>query len=201
MTITSLDPRINRFQVDEKSKPDNSVREQFQTYEVFVQQKEDKPLIHVGVVHSPDPELAFILAKEQYSRRYTCSGLAVVRTSDVHTSPYTDGDQSVYDIISKKTSKKGEKEAYQVFHLQKRGKQRVHAGEVRAHNPEEALAKAGKEFGDTKVYNVWVIATRHFRFSDEDDKVIWSTLPDKTFREAIDYKGAGKIKEFKESQH
>ena len=34
----------------------------------------------------------------------------------------------------------------------------------------------------------------------EDDKVIWETLPEKSFRDAIAYRGADKIKKFKEEQ-
>lgn len=199
--MKSLDPRINRFGLDEDSSElRKNELDQFETYEVFVQLKEGKPLNHAGIVHSPDLELAFVLAKEQYSRRHTCSGLAVVKTENVHTSPYTDGDKNAYDTINNNASKEGDEDAYQVFHLLKRGKQHVHAGHVVAHNPEEAFVEAKKEFGDNKVLNIWVIATNDFRFSDEDEKIIWSTLHEKGFREAIAYKASDKIKNFKERQ-
>lgn len=199
--MESLDPRVNRFKLNEDpSELKKNDLDQFETYEVFVQLKEGKPLNHAGIIHAPDVELAFILAKEQFSRRHTCSGLAVVKTEKVHASTYTDGDQNAYDTINFNASKKANEEAYQVFHLLKRGKQHVHAGQVLAHNPEEAFVQAKKEFGDSKVFNVWVVATNNFRFSDEEEKIIWSTLPEKGFREAVAYKASDKIKTFKESQ-
>ncbi|MGK7391718.1 MAG: phenylacetic acid degradation b [Candidatus Cyclobacteriaceae bacterium M2_1C_046] len=199
--MKSLDPRLNRIGLDEdQSEVKKKELDQFETYEVFTQLKEKQPLNHAGIVHSPDLEMAFILAKEQYSRRLMCAGLAVVRTDHVHVSAYTDGDKNAYDTIIPVASKEGEEDAYQVFHLKKRGKQHVHAGTVMAHNPEEAFEEAKNSLGDQLVYNVWVIATSDFRFSDEEEKVIWSTLNEKSFRDAIAYKAADKIKQFKERQ-
>lgn len=199
--MNSLDPRINRFGLNENPEEvKKDELDQFETYQVFVQLKEGKPLNTAGIVHAPDLEMAFVLAKEQFSRRFTCSGLAVVRTDKVHVSGYTDGDTSAYETIDPAPSGEGEEEAYQVFHLQKRGKQHVHVGPVMAHNPEEAFAEAKKQFGDEKVFNIWVITTSDFRFSSEDEKIIWSTLDEKGFRDAIAYKAADKIKAFKERQ-
>lgn len=199
--MKSLDPRINRLNIKEDSSEVNkSNLDQLGTYEVFVQLKEDKPLSHAGIVHSPDPELAFVLAKEQFSRRYTCSGLAVVGTGNVYASAYTDNNENAYDTITNNVTKEGDEDAFQVFHLLKRGKQHVHAGQVVAHNPEEAFLEAKKQYGQIKVFNVWVVATSSFRFSDEDEKIIWSTLPEKSFREAISYKASDKIKSFLERQ-
>lgn len=200
--MKSLDPRLNRIGLDEsESDLEKKHLDQFETYEVFIQLKENKPLNHAGIVHSPDLEMAFILGKEQYSRRLMCSGLAVVRTDHVHVSPMTEGDTSAYDTSPKKMNdEKGEERPFQIFHLQKRGKQHIHAGTVMATSPKAAFEEAKSEFGDQQVYNIWVIDTADFRFSDEDEKVIWSTLNEKGFRDAIAYKAADKIKQFKERQ-
>lgn len=199
--MKSLDPRLNRIGLDEsQSELKKKELDQFETYQVFVQLKDNKPLNHSGIVHAPDLEMAFVLAKEQFSRRLMCSGLAVVRTDHVHVSAYTDGDKNVYDTISPASSKEGKEDAYQVFHLARRGKQHVHAGTVMAHNPEEAFEEAKESLGENLVFNVWVIATSDFRFSNEEEKVIWQTLNEKTFRDAVAYKAADKIKQFKERQ-
>ena len=93
MSIKSLDPRITREQLPEK--PDNNpIKElnQWQTYEVFHQTKKGDKHIHVGSLHAPNPEMAVILGKEQYARRYKCVSLWVVKTSDVYVTGYDDED-------------------------------------------------------------------------------------------------------------
>ena len=62
------------------------------TYEVFHQDKRGKQHVHVGTVRAPDPEMALVLAKEQFARRLTCSNLWVVKTSDVYAFSYEDED-------------------------------------------------------------------------------------------------------------
>jgi ring-1,2-phenylacetyl-CoA epoxidase subunit PaaB len=62
------------------------------TYEVFHQDKRGKQHVHVGTVHAPDPEMALVLAKEQYARRLNCVNLWVVKTSDVYAFSYEDED-------------------------------------------------------------------------------------------------------------
>ena len=199
--MQSLDPRLNRLGLnDDPSEVKKTELDQFETYQVFIQMREGKPLITAGIVHSPDLEIAFLLAKEQFSRRLTCSGLAVVRTDKVHTSVYTDNENSAYETIGIPKSTEGKEDIYQVFHLERRGKQHVHVGQVTAHNAEEAFAAAKASYGENLVYNVWVVATSDFRFSSEDEKIIWSTLHEKSFRDAISYKAADKIKQFKERQ-
>jgi ring-1,2-phenylacetyl-CoA epoxidase subunit PaaB len=48
------------------------------------------------------------------------------------------------------------------------------------------------------VFNVWAIATEAIRFTSEEDKELWLTLPEKKFRDASDYKGGDKLKNFLE---
>ena len=96
MPIKSLDPRITRENLPEK--PDSSPIEelhQWQTYEVFHQTKKGDRHIHVGSLHAPNPEMAFILAKEQYGRRYKCVNIWVVKTSDVFATDY--GDEDIFE--------------------------------------------------------------------------------------------------------
>ncbi len=199
--MDSLDPRIQRlnFPKWEKDLEKNHL-DQLETYEVFVQTKEGKPYQHEGVVHASNSDMAFLFAKEQFGRRYTCTGMWIARSSDVSVSQTTEADKSVYDFVEA-SANSDQLESCEVFHLYKRGKQHRHVGAVQAANYEHALSESKKTIDEQKtVYNVWVIKSSDLLKSAEEDKVIWSTLPEKQFRDAIAYKGADKIKEFKEKQ-
>ncbi len=93
MIIKSLDPRINRAQVDDTAKIGEQTNlDQWQTYEVFQQVKRGMHHQHVGSVHAPNPEMAIILAKEQYTRRGNCVNIWVTKTSDIYATEYEDAD-------------------------------------------------------------------------------------------------------------
>ena len=143
--MESLDPRINRLKSKGEWDKDFSQRpmEQFETYEVFLQLKESRPFEHVGIMHAPGDELALVFAKEQFSRRYTCSGLFVARTDHVKVTGFTDDMQNIYENIAGDAGE--EKEPFEVFHLRKRGKQHVHVGSVLAEDHEDAILHARDE--------------------------------------------------------
>lgn len=198
----SLDPRINRLPGtgEWKQAYEKDSLDQFPTFEVFVQAKEDKPFQHEGVVHAPEPNFAFLFAKEQFSRRYSCSGIWVVNTQNVFVSDYTENSQNIYDNIDLEPEK-GPLLPYEVFHLMRRGKQHKHMGMVNASGLNHALMKAKAKFDIGKpVLNVWVAKSSDIFQTNEEHKAIWDTLPLKQFREATDYKGGEKIREFKAKQ-
>lgn len=172
--------------------------DQFATYEVFVQPQEGKPFQHEGVVHAPDIELAFVLAKETFTRRFTCTALLVVDTRHVYVSAMTEGSQSVYDILSGEVPDQSGGEAYEIFHLVKRGKQHVHVGQVQATGGAEALIQAKRVLSadSTRVFNVWAIRKSKIRYTREDEKDLWNTLPEKKFRDATAYKAGDKLNAF-----
>jgi len=199
-TVNSLDPRVNRLpkvgqegQINQKATLD-----QFGTFEVFVQPKEGKPFQHEGIVHAPNLEMAYVLAKETFTRRFTCTSLCVADTRNVFVSPMTEGNINAYDQLGN-VEGSDQKETYEIYHLQKRGKQHVHAGTVVASSPEHAISVAKQKLrGEKLVYNVWTIRTGDIRFTSEGDKDLWLTLPEKKFRDASDYKGGDKLKDFLE---
>lgn len=197
--MKSLDPRVNRItslEVSDSPYQKNPL-DQLGTFEVFVQPKEGKPFQHEGAVHAPDRELAFILAKESFTRRFTCVSLYVVRTNKVFVSPMTENAENAYDLITKVSKNSDAKESFEIFHLYKRGKQHVHAGTVRANSPEQAMLVAKVEIPAAKtVYNIWAVKTSDIRFTLPEEKDLWLTLPDKKFRDASDYRGGDKLKEF-----
>jgi ring-1,2-phenylacetyl-CoA epoxidase subunit PaaB len=200
--LESLDPRVNRLQLsNEAPTSQKEGLDQLPTFEVFVQAKEGRPYQHEGIVHASDEEMAFLCAKEQFSRRYTCTGIWIVKTENIHATSFTEDDHSVYDSVEAPSDQDGSMLSYEIFHLLKRGKQHRHAGSVEAANPVAALWEA-KNTLDPKqtIYNVWVVPTEQVLMSDEDTRQIWDTLPEKSFRDAISYKAGDKIKEFKARQ-
>ncbi|HEX9651354.1 MAG TPA: phenylacetic acid degradation b [Cyclobacteriaceae bacterium] len=198
--MDSLDPRINRIAIPEKWDGDfkKSSLDQLETFEVFVQPKENKAFQHEGIVHASDLELAFLFAKEQFSRRYTCSGMWVCKTSDVYVSPYTEDGKTVYEIKLPVEQNGAAEKPYEIFHLYKRGKQHKHVGTVKAKSHINAIRNAGINIEEAKpVLNIWVIDSSKIYANKTEDVDIWNTLPDKQFRDAIAYRGAEKIKEYK----
>ncbi|MEO5602638.1 MAG: phenylacetic acid degradation b [Cyclobacteriaceae bacterium] len=198
--MNSLDPRVNRlpdFGQPGVIQP-KAALDQFGTFEVFVQPREGKLFQHEGAVHAPNLEMAFVLAKETFTRRFLCTSLYVADTRNVFVSPMTEGNQNAYDLISDMNMDDVKKETYEIFHLLKRGKQHIHAGTVSSGNPENAMAMAKNEFGGKNVFNVWAIRTSDIRFTTPEEKDLWNTLPEKKFRDASDYKGGDKLKNFLE---
>src|SRR5688572_31611006 len=131
-TINSLDPRVKRLPKigDPGLILPKAPLDQFGTYEVFVQPKEGKPFQHEGIVHAPNLEMGFVLAKEAFTRRFTCVSLYVTDTRNVYVSPMTDGAISAYDFVNDIPTQIGEKTTYEIYHLLKRGKQHQHVGTV-----------------------------------------------------------------------
>ncbi|GGG06392.1 phenylacetic acid degradation b [Pontibacter amylolyticus] len=202
--LKSLDPRVTRLNLPEGEAPAIEPKpelDQFETYEAFHQKKESAAYTYVGPVHAPNEDVAFLFAKEQYSRRYACVGLWIVRTEHIQVTPYVGDQENVYDMLRMEEpgERSAEAEAYEIFHLKKRGKAHTHAGRVMATSYQEALQEARKQFGEKGlIVNVWVVKSKHVLQSAEEDKDMWTTIPDKKYREAIAYKVMDKITKYKE---
>lgn len=198
--MKSLDPRVNRLPQDVSANSNPKVPlDQFGTFEVFVQPKAGKPFQHEGIVHAPNLEMAYVLAKETFTRRFTCVSIFVTETRNIHVSELTEGNDDAYNHITE-AGANGEVNTFEIFHLYKRGKQHQHVGTVKASNPNEALWVASNELKTEKqVFNIWAIRTDDIRFTQEEDMDLWVTLPEKKFRDAAAYKGGEKLKTFLEA--
>jgi ring-1,2-phenylacetyl-CoA epoxidase subunit PaaB len=196
--VKSLDPRVTRLPSTDSSGKEEAASTQFGPFEVFVQPNPKKPFQHEGAVHAPNLEMAYVLAKEAFTRRFTCTSLYVVDTSRVFVSEMSEGQQSAFDLIPQPAAPSGgERKTFEIYLLQKRGKQSMHTGQLYATSPEEAMWNAKQEFNKgTQVFQIWAIATEDIRFTADDDNDLWQTLPEKKFRDASDYKGGDKLKEF-----
>ena len=195
--MNSLDPRVKRLPPNIASTKEEAALDQFSTFEVFVQPNPKKPFQHEGAVHAPNLEMAFVMAKEAFTRRFTCSSLYVVETAKVFVSALSEGDQSAFDLIQEPPQGTGDANSFEIYLLQKRGKQPVHAGQILAVSPEQAMWNSRQQLNKgAQVFQVWAIRTDDIRFTTVDESDLWKTLPEKKFRDASDYKGGEKLKEF-----
>lgn len=202
--LKSLDPRVTRLNLPEGEMPPAEPKQeldQFETYEAFHQKKEGTAHTYVGPVHAPNEDVAFLFAKEQYSRRFPCVGLWIVRTENIMVTPYAGDQENVYDMmrLEEPAERSEQPERYEIFHLKKRGKAHTHTGRVMATSYQEALQEARTQFGEKgPIVNVWVVKSKHVLQSAEEDKDMWTTIPEKNYREAIAYKVMDKITKYKE---
>jgi len=81
--MESLDPRVGRMKVDGLEAGTVSEENYWESFEVFHQKKTGTAFVHVGSLQASDHEMAMLLAKEQYGRRMTTTGLWVVKTTNV----------------------------------------------------------------------------------------------------------------------
>jgi ring-1,2-phenylacetyl-CoA epoxidase subunit PaaB len=162
--------------------------------------KEGKAFEHTGIVHAATSDMAFLFAKEQFSRRYTCTGMWVVASDRVWVAAYTELEENTYDHIGQPPDKEeSSQDDFDVFHLYKRGKQHKHVGQVIAKDTPQALLKAKVAFDTGKpVLNIWLIKSVDIQATTTEDQEIWSTLKEKTHREVISYRAGDKLTKFKE---
>lgn len=144
--------------------------------------------------------MAFVLAKEAFTRRFTCVSLYVVDTRDVFVSPTTEAEVNAYDAIPEAPGSKNP-EPYEIYHLPKRGKQQVHAGTVSAGSPEQAMWVAKQSLNTKAIFNIWAVRSAAIRRTKPGEADLWQTLPEKKFRDASDYRGGDKLKDFLERHH
>lgn len=204
--LTSLDPRVTRLHLPEGELPpmeEKPALDQFETYEVFHLKKEGAAYTYVGPVHAPNEEVAFLFAKEQYSRRSACVGLWIIRTDRIQVTPYADDGENIYEMLraEEPATRSEQPEPYEIFHLKKRGKAHTHAGRVTANSYQEAVQEARQAFGQMgPVVNVWIVKSGHVLQSADEDRDMWLTVPEKKYREATAYKVMDKITKFKEEK-
>ena len=88
---------------------------------------------------------------------------------------------------------------YEVFHQEKRGAQPIHVGSVHAPNPELALIFAKEQYARRKkCVNIWIVKTSNIYSFNLEDEDMFSTTPEKIYREATGFKVRDKINKYKE---
>lgn len=97
--------------------------------------------------------------------------------------------------------KKEQWHTYEVFHKDKRGAQPLHVGSVHAPDPEMALVFAKEQYARRKkCVNLWIVKTSDIYSFNLEDEDMFSTIPEKTYREAAGFKVSDKINAYKSRQ-
>lgn len=92
-------------------------------------------------------------------------------------------------------------EPFAVFHQDKRGEQHVFVGIVHAPDPELALLFAKEQFGRRKkTVNIWVVRSSDIFSLGYEDEDMFSTIPEKTYREASGYPVRKRINKYLHDQ-
>ena len=135
-------------------------------------------------------------------------------TAAITVTAYVGDQESAYDLIPglsadaapepdetviEEAAFAAGEEDYDVFQLKKRGKAHQHVGKVQAASPTHALQVAKAVFGTLPgpVVNVWVARSADILRSDEDDKDLWDSTPEKKYRDAMAYRVQDRIEKFK----
>lgn len=122
----------------------------------------------------------------------------IIKSLDPRVSRAQIDDEKPFEHPSEKLD---QFETYEVFAQKKRGEHHVHVGSLHAPNIEMALLFAKEQYGRRGVcVNMWVAKTADMFATDYDDEDIFSTVPDKQYREAAIYKVVDRINKFKEEQ-
>ncbi len=89
-------------------------------------------------------------------------------------------------------------QTFEVFHQNKRGAQHKHVGIVHAPNPDMALLYAKEQYARREVTaNLWVVPSSCISATEYSDDDIFSTTPEKKYRNPASYKVIDRINAFK----
>ncbi|MFM8772185.1 MAG: hypothetical protein ACKOE4_09255 [Candidatus Kapaibacterium sp.] len=90
---------------------------------------------------------------------------------------------------------------YEVFHQGKTGAHHMHVGIVHAPNAEMALLLAKEQYGRRgQTVNLWVVNTRDVVTMEAADSDIFTTTPEKTYRDVGAYMVRNKVEAYKKKQ-
>jgi ring-1,2-phenylacetyl-CoA epoxidase subunit PaaB len=79
-------------------------------------------------------------------------------------------------------------DTFAIFHQNKRGEPHVFVGIVHAPDPELALLFAKEQYGRRKkTVSVWAVRSTDVYSFRQEDEDMWSTVPEKNYREASGY--------------
>lgn len=92
-------------------------------------------------------------------------------------------------------------QTFEVFHQAKSGAHHVHVGIVHAPNAEMAILMAKEQFARRgQTVNLWVVNTRDVVAMATADADVFSTTPEKTYRDVGAYMVRNKVEAFKKQQ-
>lgn len=142
---------------------------QWPRYEIFKQDRPDKPHESIGTVHAVDAEMALQNGRDLFARRPKCHSLWVVRADAIFAKT---AQELAHDDAWQLAESGDEPATYLVF--QKKTERRgmtftTHVGEVEAASAPAALQKALQTFSNEEVFVWWVVPQTAVTASNEDD--------------------------------
>jgi ring-1,2-phenylacetyl-CoA epoxidase subunit PaaB len=176
---------------------------QWPRFEVFQQDRLDRPHQSVGSVHAPDAEVALLNARDVFVRRPACLSLWVVPAEAILARTSQELAES-RDWQQETAVAPTPEETYYVFQKQNQRRSMTyvsHAGEVQASSPMQALARAVAQYDDGNVYVWWVCPERAVvQTSEEDVESLFMPAHSKTYRQPQAYRTYSQMKELKDER-
>lgn len=164
---------------------------QWPRFEVFQQDRPERPHRNVGSVHAADAELALLNARDVFARRPNCVSLWVIPVDAIMSR--TEQELADYTWRGGVEATDSQSELYYVF--QKRNQRQSmtfveHTGEVWAADPHQALGEAVVKYGaGGTTYVWWVCPERAILRSHVDDvESMFSPALEKSYRSPREYR-------------
>lgn len=174
-----------------------SVDTQWPTFEVFQQDRPDRPHKNAGSVHAPDAEIALQNARDVFVRRPRCHNLWVVSAQDILARTRQEIEAGKLEPVHEETAI-----AFETYLVcQKRNQRNAmefveQVGEVQAGSPEQALARAVEQFGRESGWVWWVFPEQAIVRSVEDDiPSMFAPAETKTYKQPQEYRTVTMMKE------
>lgn len=165
---------------------------QWPRWEVFKQDRPDKPHEAVGTVHAPDAEVALLNARDVFVRRPECHSLWVAAEAAVLrlTAEELAADPA---WLAEQVSDATAGEVYHLFCRQNYRRSMVavtRTGEVVAASPADAMRQAVQQHSEDDTVMWWVVADSALTRSNDDDIAsMFAPALEKTYRDQSSYRG------------
>ena len=128
---------------------------QWPRYQVFHQERLDRPHVNSGSVHATDAEMALQNARDVFVRRPDCVSLWAVLASDIHSIT---AEELEREGLPESKNEDGAAQTYQVFLKQDHSGSHGHVGTIPATSPAAALAAAVDNYGSQGGIVWWVVS-------------------------------------------
>lgn len=140
---------------------------QWPRYEVFVQERPERPHQHAGSVHAPDDEIALQNARDVFVRRPECTSLWVAPAAAITgATAQALAERSAEGVAAQ--ADRGD-HAFEVFAKVEQRGTLIHIGQVAASSAEAALAASRHLAAANGALVLWVVPSGRVTRSGEND--------------------------------
>lgn len=165
---------------------------QWPRWEVFKQDRPDKPYEAVGAVHAPDAEVALLNARDVFVRRPECHSLWV--TPEAAVLRLTAEELAAQPgWLDQEASDATDPALYHVFCRQNHRRSMVavtQTGQVVASSLADAMRQAVQQQSPADTVLWWVVAASALTCSNDDDIAsMFDPVLEKTYRDQSSYRG------------